>query len=124
MNDEEIRKMIGNTGAYDDSREDTLRSMLSDFYSRRMLSTAILVWANFLFFLALAVVSAVLFFKTDQTQYQIMYAALFVCFMQWSTLGKIFAWQVIHKNSLKREIVRLGIRLADISRKLEKEVSG
>ena len=121
MNDEEIRKMIENTGTYDDSREDTLRSMISDFYSRRMLSTAILVWVNFLLFLALAIVSAVLFFRTDRTQYQIMYAALFVCFMQWSTLGKIFAWQVIHKNSIKREIVRMGIRLADISQKLQRQ---
>ena len=44
MNDEQIRKIIDGPQDYDDSKEDGLRSMLSDFYSRKMLSTAILVW--------------------------------------------------------------------------------
>jgi len=114
MNEEQMKKMIEDV--YDDSKEDTLRSMLTEFYSRRMLSTAILVWANFLFFLILAVISAALFFQTDQTKYQIMYAAVFICFLQWSTLTKIFAWQVTHKNSIKREIKRLEIRVAELAR--------
>jgi ABC-type spermidine/putrescine transport system permease subunit I len=120
MNHEEVEKMIDNADAYDEAREDTLRSMISSFYSRKMLSTVILVWVSFLVCFALAVASAVLFFRADQTRDQILYAALFVCFMQWSTLTKIFAWQTIHKNSIKREIKRLEIRVAEVQAALQK----
>jgi hypothetical protein len=120
MSDDKVKEMINDKGLYDDSREDSLRSMLSDFYSKRMLSTAILVWACFLFFFALGVVSAILFFRTDQTRSQIMYAAIFVCLMHWASLIKIFAWQTIHKNSIKREIKRLEIQLAEACKALQK----
>ena len=43
MNDEEVKKMIENTDIYDDSKEDTLRSMIGDFYNRRMLSSILLI---------------------------------------------------------------------------------
>ena len=39
MNDD-IRRILDDT--YDDSREDSIRSMIGDFYSRKMLSTAVL----------------------------------------------------------------------------------
>lgn len=117
MNEEQIQKMIEDT--YEESKEDTLRSMIGEFYSRKMLSIAILVWANFLFFLALAGISAILFFKADQTKYQIMYAALFICFMQWSTLIKVFAWQVTHKNSIKRELKRMEMRIAGLGQAIK-----
>ena len=120
MRDDKVKEMINDKGLYDDSREDSLRSMLSDFYSRRMLSTAILVWACFLFFFALGVVSAILFFRTDQTRSQIMYAAIFVCLMHWASLIKIFAWQTIHKNSIKREIKRLEIQLVEACKALQR----
>ena len=113
--------MIESTGIGDDSNEDTLRAMVSDFYSRRMRSAAILVWVNFLFFFTLAIISIVQFSKAEQTRSQIMYAALFVCFMQFSTLAKILAWLVIQRNSIKRATARLEVQLADISRKLEKQ---
>jgi len=118
MNKEDIKKMIENTGAYDDSREDTLRSMVSLFYSRKMLSTAVLVWAYFIIILVPAVFSGIQFFKTDQTKDQIMYAAIVVCCVQFIALIKVFAWQMIHRNSIKREIKRVEIRLAEINETL------
>ena len=39
---------------YDYAREDMLRSMVSDFSSRRLASTAILVWGGGALFFALA----------------------------------------------------------------------
>ncbi len=119
MAEDKVKKMLDEMGLYDDSREDSLRSMLSDFYSRKMLTTAILVWGCMLLFVGLAVVSAVLFFRTDQTASQIMYAAIFVCLMYWASLVKVFAWQAIHRNSIKREIKRLEIRLAEVCRVLQ-----
>jgi uncharacterized membrane protein YjjB (DUF3815 family) len=114
MNDEQIRKIIDGPQEYEDSKEDTLCSMLSDFYSRKMLSTAILVWVWGIIFMAGAVYSAVKFFATDQTKDQIMYAAIFICLVQFVGLMKVFAWQMIARNSVKREIKRLELRIAEL----------
>jgi hypothetical protein len=114
MNDEQIRKIIDGPQDYEDSKEDSLRSMLADFYSRRMLSTAILVWFWGIVFVAGAVYSAVQFFAADQTKDQIMYAALFICLVHFVGLMKVFAWQMIARNSIKREIKRLELRIAEL----------
>jgi hypothetical protein len=100
---------------YDDAREDTIRSMLSEFYSRKMAATAVFVWAIGVIFLALAVYSAVAFFRTDQTKYQILYATIFITCFHAMGLMKIFAWQVLHRNSIKREIKRLELRIAELT---------
>ena len=76
MSQEQIRKIVEDS--YDDSKEETLRAMARDFYSRRLLSTAILVWGWAIVFIALAAYSALQFFKADQTKEQIMFAALFI----------------------------------------------
>jgi hypothetical protein len=113
MNDEQIKKIID--GTYDQPREDTLGSMLRDFYNRRMLSIVVIVWAWGLFIIGVAVYSAVMFFRTEQTRPQMMYAALFIVCCQFVALMKIFAWQMIHRNSIKREIKKLEIRIADLT---------
>lgn len=117
MNEDDIRKMIDDR--YDDSREDTLRSMIHDFYNRKMLSKVILVWAYALVLLGLMVFSGIKFFKADQTQTQLMYAVIFVVATQYLTLIKNLAWQMIHRNGIKREIKRLEIRLADLAQTIK-----
>lgn len=119
MNDKDVRKASVNP-QIDDSSEDTLRSMISSFYSRKMLSVVILVWVTGLLFFGLAILSAVLFFRTDRTRDQILYAALFVTLMQWCAVIKIFAWQTIHKNSIKRTIRRLEARMAELQDTLQR----
>jgi len=99
---------------YNNSKEGTMRSMIRDFYNRKMLSVIILLWVDFLIILALAVFCGIKFFKTDQTQYQIMYATIFLCCTQIFILIKIFAWQMIHRNSIKREIKHLELRIAEL----------
>jgi len=113
MNEEQVKKII--EGTYDDSKEDTLRSMLRDFYNKKMTSIIIVVWIYFLIFLALAIFSGIKFFKTDVAQFQIMYAAIFVCCIQVFVLIKIVAWLMITKNNIKREIKRLELRIAELS---------
>ena len=113
MNDEQIKQIIENT--YDKSKENTMWSMLKDFYNKKMLFWIVLLWVYFLVFLALAVFSAIEFFKTDQTRYQIMYAAVFVCCIQFFALIKIFAWQMVHRNGILREIKRLELRIAELT---------
>ncbi len=105
MNDEQIKKNIDDT--CDESKEDSIWSMARDFYSRKMLSTVVLVWVWAIIFFAGAVYSVVQFFETDQTKFQIMYAAIFICCFHGIALMKIFAWQMLHRHSIKREIKQL-----------------
>jgi len=113
MNNEQIKKMLEDT--YNDSKEGTLRSMLGDFYNKKMTSIIILVWIEFLIILALAIFSGIKFFETDQAGSQIMYAAIFICCIQFFVLIKVFALHMISKNSIKREIKRLEIRIAELN---------
>jgi len=117
MDDEQIKKIID--GTYDQPREETIGSMLRDFYNRRMLSVVVFVWAWALVIVGVAVFSAVKFLDAEQTQSQIMYAAIFICCVQFMTLMKTFAWQMIHKNSLRREIKALELRIAALTGLLE-----
>ena len=118
MNEEQIKKIID--GTYDEPREETIWSMLRDFYNRRMLSVVIFIWAWGLAIMAVTIFSAVKFFNVEQTKYQIMFAAIFICGCQFIGLTKIFAWQMIHRNSIKREIKRLELRIAALAGSLEK----
>ena len=113
MDQEQIKKIIEDT--YDDSKEDTLLSMVGQLYSRKMLSSLIAHGAYSLVFIVLAIFCGVEFFDTQQVQYQIMYAAIFVCCIQFVTLRKNIYWQMLHKNSISREIKRLEIRIAELN---------
>jgi len=119
MNDKEIKKIIEDT--YDESREDTILSMAKDFYSRKMLSIVIIVWIWVIIFLAGAVYTGIQFFKADQTKPQIMYAAVFVCFVHGIGLMKIFAWEMANKHSLKREIKRLELSISELAEIISKK---
>ena len=112
MNDNKLRKALDEQDAYDQAREDTVWAMAGQFYSRRMRSFAVLIWIVSLLFIALAVFAAVAFFQTEQIRYQIMHAAIFVCAVQVVNLMKIFAWQLIHRNRVVRQLKRIEARLA------------
>jgi multisubunit Na+/H+ antiporter MnhG subunit len=118
MTDEKIRQMMDDR--YDHSREDTIRFMLSEFYSRKMAATALLVWGVGLLFLAAAVYSAVAFFRAAETRDQILYATTFLSSLLIMGLLKIFAWQMLHRNSIKREIKRLELQIAELAAALNK----
>ena len=118
MTDEQIRRIIEGQD-YEDARENTFRSMLSDFYNRKMLFTATFVWVWGLAVVAGATYCAIEFLNTEQTRAQVMYAALFVCCVQFLALTKIFAWQLIHRNGILREIKRLELRVVELTQKIE-----
>jgi hypothetical protein len=113
MDEEEIRRIMD--GAYDDSKEDTLLSMVGQLYSRKMFPSFIVHFLYSLPFVAGAVFCAIIFFKTDQTQFQIMYAAIFVCCIQFCIFSKAKYWQMLHKNNISREIKRLELRIAELT---------
>ena len=115
MSDERIKSMVDDT--YDESREDTLRAMVRESYSRKMLTSTILIWAYFLVFLALAIFSSIQFFRADEVKPQIMYAAIFVCSIQLIALVKSFGWamlQMIRTNRIRKEMKSLEARIAEL----------
>jgi len=117
MNDD-IRQVLDDT--YDDARQDSIRAMIGDFYNRRMLSTAVFIWVWGLIFMAGAVYSAVRFFGAVEIRNQILYAAIFICLLNFVGIVKVFAWQIIHRNGIKREIKRLEIRIAELTKSLDR----
>lgn len=117
MNDEQIKKIIEDS--YDESKEEGLRSMAAEFYSRRLRSSAVTAWIGGLMFFALSSFGATQFFRTDEIQKQIMYAVIFIVGLQGIMLMKIFSWQMIHRNSIKRDLKRLELRVVELSETLK-----
>jgi len=113
MNEEEIKKIIDDT--YDDSREDTLLSMVGQLYSQKMVPSMIVHFAYSLPFMIGAVFCGIKFFRTDLTQYQIMYAAIFVCCIEFCIFSKSKYWQMLYKMNISREIKRLELRIAELN---------
>ena len=115
MNDEQIKKIIDSPEEYDESKEDTLLSMVGQLYSRKMFPSLIAHGAYSLVFIVLAVFCGIKFFNAEQVQFQMMYAAIFVCCVQFVVLRKVIYWQMLHKNNISREIKRLELRIAELS---------
>lgn len=117
MNDELTKRILD--GEYDASREDSWISMARDFYSRKMRFIAVMVWGWAIVFIALALYCAVRFFKTDQTQMQILFATLFILGVHGVGLMKIFAWEMLVRHGIRRDIKRLELRVAELSETLK-----
>jgi hypothetical protein len=115
MNDEQIKKIIDSPEEYDDTKEESYISWAKFWFKSSQRWAIILVFAHFFFFLALAIISGILFLVSDSTKYQIMYAALFVCLVLIAYLIKVFAWVLTSRNSIKREIKRLELRIAELA---------
>ena len=115
MDKEQIKKIINSPSEYDESKEDTYFSMIRDFYSKKMLWFTINFYAWSISFMAAAIISAILFFKTDDTKYQIMYAAIFICCSLSVGFMKAIAFVMIARHNIKREIKRLELRIAELT---------
>ena len=115
MNDEEIKKIIDSPQEYDDSREESYISYARDFFKNSQRWAIILVFVHFFGFLALAIISGILFMVSETTKYQIMYAAIFVVFILIGYLIKIFGWVLGSRNIISREIKRLELRIAELT---------
>ncbi len=119
MNEEQIQKMIADT--YEESRAESLHGMIKDFYNRKMCSIVIIVWAFALLCIGAAVICGIKFADASDVKMMILYATLFLVCVHWIDLMKIFAWQFIHRNGIKREIKRLEIRIAELSETIKNQ---
>ena len=115
MDKEQIKKIIDSPPIYKDSKEDSYISWVKLCFKHSQHWAITLVFVHFFFFLALAILSGILFLKTDHTKYQIMYAAFFVCCILIGYLIKVFGWVMVSRNSISREIKRLELRIAELN---------
>jgi len=115
MDDEQVKKIIDSPEEYDDTREESYISWAKFWFKNSQRWAIILVFAHFFFFLGLAIISGILFLVSNTTKYQIMYAAFFVCLFMIAYLIKVFAWVMVSRNSIKREIKRLELRIAELN---------
>ena len=121
MNDEQIKKIIDSPEEYDDTKEESYIAWARFWFKSSQQWAIILVFAHFFFFLGLAIISGILFLVSQTTKYQIMYAAFFVCLFLIAYLIKVFAWIMVSRNSIKRELKRLELRIAALAKSIEEK---
>ena len=119
MSNEQFKKMVDNPLEYDESKEDSFRSMIKECFSKKMRWVMINVYAWFFIFLIPIIISVIQFFKTDQTKFQIMYATIFVCCTLSIGFLKVLAWVMLQRHSIKREIKRLELCVAELAQKID-----
>jgi hypothetical protein len=116
MTDKQTQAMIDEI--YDTSREDTLLSMVGELYSKKMLPSFLVHAAYSLVFIIPAVYCGIKFFDTQSVQFQLMYAAIFICCVHVVFLRKVIYWQMLQKNSVSREVKRLEVRIVELTQTL------
>jgi len=114
MDKEQIKKIVDSPIEYDESKEDTLRSWFRDCYSKRMRWVLIGIFVQYTVLAAVAVFCAVKFFRTDQTQYQIMHAAIIILCSEWIGFVSVYGWVMMQRPRNMREIHRLELRIAEL----------
>ena len=127
MSDVLIRKILDEEipaeEDYDPGREDSLGSMASlGFRSLRgpLRSYVITVWSFVVIFMAIAVWVALLFFRTNDIWYMILYATIFNACIVIASVTRSFLWQVFHRtlqrNMIERNMRRLELRVVELSK--------
>ena len=89
--------------------------MVKDFYNKKNICIIIFVWIYGLAILYLAIFSGIRFFDASETKNQIFYAALFLIAVQSMAMIKIFAWQIIHRNNIKRQLTKIEEKIDKLS---------
>lgn len=116
LNDK-IRSVLGHDldACDDDGREDTIRFMVAETFRSRQRWMMIMMWFWVFVTFVLAILSGIAFLKADDTRSQIMYAACFVVCSQMVGGFKLWVWMAMNRNSLKREIKRLELRVVHLA---------
>jgi hypothetical protein len=113
MNEKQIQDMLADT--YEESKENSFRGMIGDFYNRKNTSNIIIVWIIALMIAVLAVFCGKAFFDAADTRAQILFATLFIVLMGQFQFLRGLVLQMSQRNSIKRELKRLELRIAELS---------
>jgi len=123
MDKNQVKQLLNQPLDAEHIREGTYVSFITDFYTRNNSVMIWWVWGNALAFLALMIASAILFFLTSSTRYQIVCATLFLTGVQVIILTKIVYFLTVLRNRILRDMKRLELCVAESSetRKAERE---
>jgi len=113
MDREQIKAIIDNSSKYDESKEGTVRVWLQDAYSKRMRWVLLNVCVCYFICGLPALLSAIGFFITNETKYQILCAAVFLFCSHWIGFVSVFGWVMMQGPRINREIKRLELRIAE-----------
>lgn len=131
MSDDLIRKILDEEipaeEGYEQEREDSLgRMALLGFRSAwkgPLRSYVVTAWSFILAFMAIAVWVALLYFRTDELRYMILYATIFNACIVIAAVVRSFLWQVFHRtiqrNMIERNIRRLELRIIELAKLVE-----
>jgi hypothetical protein len=113
--DDDIRTALGNEEAiYDLEREEGIFRQMAGIFRGKLRWMAICVLIETLVFMALIVLAAIEFFKSDATKWQIFYATGIVLLGMLLLLIKLWGWMQMTRISIQREIKRLELRILEL----------
>ncbi len=105
-------------GAIDPDREPTMRTQIAETFRGRLRWLALLAAFFRIVYLILAIIAAIQFFRVDGTRELIAYATLFLISIAATAFIKLWYWMLLIKNSVIREIKRLELQIAELTRDL------
>jgi hypothetical protein len=111
--EDKLRKAMDSPGGYEAWKEETLREALTGGFRGWSRLLTGLAWAYTVLFIALAILCAVLFFRSSSERDHVLYAALFVVVNFDLVLAKVWFWQRWTRNSILRELKRLEMRVLE-----------
>ncbi|OHB63360.1 MAG: hypothetical protein A2Y77_06965 [Planctomycetes bacterium RBG_13_62_9] len=120
MEREELKRIIDSPESYNETKAETVYAWFRDCYSRRMRWVMICVYVQYGILLVPIVYSAIAFFRTDQVRLQILHATVFLFGNLWMGFISVFAWVMMQRPSISREIKRLELSIAELSETIRK----
>ena len=119
MDNDQIKKIVDSPLEFDDSKADSYGTIFKEMLSKQMRWVLIGLYAWFFLFLAPLIYSVIQFFRTDHVHLQILYASIFV--VCWISIGimKLYALIIYQKFSLRREVKRLELVIAELVERVD-----
>ena len=118
--DNEVRDQLvqeNGGGEYDLGREETLREMVVESFRGKTWWMAMVAWVYSILFTGVAVFAAIRFFGAEAgaVREMIAYAMLFGLSSAIVLFVKLWYWMLMSRNSVKREVKRLELRIAELA---------
>ena len=95
--------------------EPSVFEMIIDTFRGKHWWLSVLTFSWTMVFFVLAILSAVRFFKTDDSRDMMMWALAFIFCMMAVSMMKMWFWMELNKNAVMREIKRLELQIARLA---------
>jgi len=107
-----------NHGGYDAGRDETFRQMIAQTFKGKTRWMTIYAWVWAWGLTGVTVFAAVKMFLVDNTRELILYTALALVSASMVMFIKMWFWLLMNRNSIRREIKRLELRIAELASKI------